>query len=212
MVSRRINLVAVVGGWWQSDAPATPGGASLRLRHHLPAFLICLFMLGFSFSFTRNLPAQVEAEYNYTPGSVSGPLTPGDAERLRQVQRQLSIQDAIRWQNGLPPAALGLRPPDVPPVPPDYYYGYNPRWLYGWGAYTDSAPQPIGRRQVQTGPNRWESFPVYAAPPVPLKPAPSPPAVDDPPAVPPVSDPTPMPPAPEPLPPPLEKRRGPREF
>jgi len=35
-----------------------------------------------------------------------------------------------------------------------------------WGyPYYKTVPQPIGQRQIQTGPRRWESHPVYAAPP-----------------------------------------------
>ncbi len=34
-----------------------------------------------------------------------------------------------------------------------------------WGyPYYDAVPQPIGQRQVQTGPKQWESHPVYATP------------------------------------------------
>jgi hypothetical protein len=49
-----------------------------------------------------------------------------------------------------------------------------------WGyPFFDPIPQPIGQRQIQTGPNRWESHPVYAAPAGPLPIAP-PPAADRP--------------------------------
>jgi hypothetical protein len=35
-----------------------------------------------------------------------------------------------------------------------------------WGyPYYKTVPQPIGQRQIQTGPRRWESHPVYAVPP-----------------------------------------------
>ncbi|MCA9209036.1 MAG: hypothetical protein KDA55_11795 [Planctomycetales bacterium] len=34
-----------------------------------------------------------------------------------------------------------------------------------WGyPYVRTVPQPIGRRQVQTGPDTWESYPIYAEP------------------------------------------------
>jgi len=45
-----------------------------------------------------------------------------------------------------------------------------------WGfPYYRATPQPLGQRQTQTGPNRWESHPVWpespaAAPAVPLRP------------------------------------------
>ena len=42
-----------------------------------------------------------------------------------------------------------------------YGWPYGVGRIYGYGYY-DAVRQPIGRREVQTGPNRWESFPVYA--------------------------------------------------
>jgi hypothetical protein len=71
--------------------------------------------------------------------------------------------------------------------------------LFAWSDPPPPLRQPIGQRQVQTGPRRWESFPIYA---------------DD------VEAPAPPPPAPRPAPPievvpeePVVKpRRGPREF
>lgn len=61
------------------------------------------------------------------------------------------------------------------PLPLDAAYGVVPRapgpgvfepWPYVpgdiWGYRAPvSTPQPIGQQQVQTGPNRWESFPIY---------------------------------------------------
>jgi hypothetical protein len=98
----------------------------------------------------------------------------GDARRRWEVGRQMAlIQDQRRW-NGLAPT--------VPLVPtgPDRvtFYAYGNRWDlprcrpvfepwpyvpgYIWGyQFDDPAPQPVDRRQVQTGPNRWVSYPVY---------------------------------------------------
>ena len=105
-------------------------------------------------------------------------------------------------------------------------YGYSPQnylgatYAFGPGtyipypslfAYSYVPPpirQPIGMRQVQTGPRRWESHPVYAddAPP------PTPPAVAPRRAEPaPEAEPPPAP-APEPAPEREKPRRGPREF
>jgi hypothetical protein len=41
---------------------------------------------------------------------------------------------------------------------------YVPGDIYGYPAYYPPARQPIGQTQVQTGPNRWESHPVYNPP------------------------------------------------
>lgn len=51
---------------------------------------------------------------------------------------------------------------------------YVPGDIYGYQWY-DPVPQSIGQRQIQTGPNRWESHPVYAdSPPVDAPPAAAP--------------------------------------
>jgi len=36
--------------------------------------------------------------------------------------------------------------------------------VWGYPAYYQPARQPIGQQQTQTGPNRWESHPVYDPP------------------------------------------------
>lgn len=41
---------------------------------------------------------------------------------------------------------------------------YMPGWIYGYPAYYLPARQPIGQQQSQTGPNRWESHPIYDPP------------------------------------------------
>jgi len=68
-----------------------------------------------------------------------------------------------------------------------YGYGVNPVWsgwrqgatgplsvfepwpyvagdIWGYRAYYQPARQPIGQQQTQTGPNRWESHPIYDPP------------------------------------------------
>ena len=68
-----------------------------------------------------------------------------------------------------------------------YGYGVNPAWsgwrqgatgplsvfepwpyvagdIWGYRAYYQPARQPIGQVQTQTGPNRWESHPIYNPP------------------------------------------------
>jgi hypothetical protein len=82
--------------------------------------------------------------------------------------------------------------------------------LFAYSYVSPPIRQPIGQRQVQTGPRRWESYPIYGDEPE-FAPAASAPAA------PPVatrSVETPAPPrAVEPPPAPMEfKRRGPREF
>jgi len=66
--------------------------------------------------------------------------------------------------------------------------------------YYHPVPQPIGQRHVQTGPNRWESHPVYAPEDRPAPPRE--PAVEAPPA----------PAIPPPPPDPKPVVSGPREF
>ena len=61
------------------------------------------------------------------------------------------------WGRGLTPLFGGAYSRDIfspwPFVPGD---------IYGYQTYR-TVPQSIGQVQVQTGPNRWESHPVYAA-------------------------------------------------
>lgn len=113
---------------------------------------------------------------------------------------------------------------------------YVPGDIWGYQYYTPTR-QPIGQRQVQTGPNRWESHPVYDPPLTPYQPLPT---VDSPlldrtpfaspaaetratspakttttsPVPPATADPelAPPPPAPGIGPPTGSKPRGPREF
>jgi hypothetical protein len=110
---------------------------------------------------------------------------------------------------------------------------YLPGDIYGYGAYYAPARQPIGQQQLQTGPNRWESHPVYDPPLTnyqPLPPVDSPlldrtpystlptataPANGVPPEPPRPTNPTvtdAVPPPPPPALPPAAPRRGPREY
>lgn len=106
----------------------------------------------------------------------------GEARRQAQINRQLSTIDALEARRALPPIGIGGYAPSV-----DYlyiegrrglfgryrervYYGTDPfgPWPYapaGVGAYVSPrVPQSIGQRQIQTGPNRWESHPIYEEP------------------------------------------------
>jgi hypothetical protein len=109
---------------------------------------------------------------------------------------------------------------------------YVPGNIYGYPAYYQPARQPIGQQQLQTGPNSWESHPVYDPPLTmyqPLPPVNSPrldrtpyaeqkepplPGETIPPEPPPAASPTtpePTPPGPASSWPPSAPRRGPRE-
>ena len=151
-----------------------------------------------------------------------------EAERQRQIGRQLNTIDQMKWYSGISPryddyTVYYRSPPSL-----NYAYATGQRGIFGvsprvrgvwpydifkpwpyipgdiWGyQWNDSVRQPIGQRQVQTGPNRWESHPVYATPPIPFAPLASR-----------VAEPPPRP-APAPAPAPAERRRpssGPREF
>ncbi len=71
----------------------------------------------------------------------------GEFQRVQTINRMLLRIEQIRaTRPGYPSFLWGY---------PDFYY----------------APQSIGQRQVQTGPNRWESFPLYQEP-IPFPPPP----------------------------------------
>jgi hypothetical protein len=106
--------------------------------------------------------------------------------RLGQVNRHLWLLDQMRWWSAFPRGAGYFFPP-APGLDAVYAYGTAGRgwrgsvfepWpivpgdLYGYRLY-EGVPQSIGQRHIQTGPNRWESHPVYpedlvARPPAPV--------------------------------------------
>ena len=93
------------------------------------------------------------------------------AEERRQAgtSQQLFLNDQLKYWSGIPTSRgetiyYGYASPTAfpaigfsTPVFPAYIYGYP---------YYPFLPfrQPIGQQQVQTGPNRWESHPVYYPP------------------------------------------------
>ncbi len=109
------------------------------------------------------------------PQAQLAPTNVAEAERLAEVQRQIELNEWMRWRNGFPSAILPepswrsrfvpgprLEPIELTPwLGPRYYWRFRP---------TPGVRQSVGQVQVQTGPNRWESFPVYA--PLPFEAAP----------------------------------------
>ena len=101
-----------------------------------------------------------------------------DAFRLAEEQRQtlasyqLTLNDHLKFWSGLPTSRgetiyYGYASPA--------YAGYAPGSLLIYPLYPTYYPQarqPIGQRQQQTGPNRWESHPVYYPPLTPYRPLP----------------------------------------
>jgi hypothetical protein len=96
-----------------------------------------------------------------------------EALRLRDVNRHLWLLDQMRWQAAWPYGPWYFRSP-APGLDEVYAHGAPGRvpgrvfepWpvvpgdLYGYRLF-NAVPQSIGQRHVQTGPNRWESHPVY---------------------------------------------------
>ncbi len=98
-------------------------------------------------------------------------------QQQQEVRRRANIQHQINLRNYLrsyrwdgfrasqyafpPPPPAGFRPvfETWPVVPGDL-------WGFGW---YESEPQPVRQQQIQTGPNRWESFPVYRYPQLPSR-------------------------------------------
>lgn len=116
----------------------------------------------------------------------------GEAARQAAVRRQVELNDVLRWRSGFPPANGAYYYPTIPLLSEPLPKGWL--WLRPW-RNDFAARQPVGRMQVQTGPDRWESHPVYAAPPLP-------------PVAPPETAPMPTPEEVEVVPPPT----GPQEF
>jgi len=101
-----------------------------------------------------------------------------EARRIDNVSRQIAAVEQMKraaGANAYPARAVYYDAPVV--LANGTLASYRPVWGY----YRPRAvEQPIGQREVQTGPNRWESFPIYASD---LVPPPFPgPAVGDAPA------------------------------
>ena len=86
-----------------------------------------------------------------------------DARRIDAINRQLGWNELLRWRAATAESGTLYYSPHVP-------YRWEPAWgnwpyavgrIDGYGFY-DAVRQPIGRQEMQTGPNRWESFPIYA--------------------------------------------------
>lgn len=130
--------------------------------------------------------AQSPAEF----GNVERPRTYDslqagqDAYRLAEERRrnniaaQSNLVETLRYSAAYRPvygeATVYWRSPYVTPwgYAPGYYSSYSPVIGYVRDPNIPFPRQPIGQRQLQTGPNRWESHPVYAEDPPPLDPLP----------------------------------------
>jgi hypothetical protein len=144
-------------------------------------FCIGLVLVGFSVA---------ESAWAQVPRPYDGIQAGLDAYRLAEEQRQaavanqLATTDLMRAWSGLPPSRgqvmlYGYPAVAYPPANLDYAYAYGRPWyaprtvfepwpvipgdIYGF-TYIPTVRQPIGRWEGQTGPNRWESHPVYEAP------------------------------------------------
>jgi hypothetical protein len=104
-------------------------------------------------------------------------LSLAELERQAAVRRQVQLNDAMRWRAGLPPANGVFYYPL--PGNLESIYAYGPSHFFGpsvftpwpyvpgdiWGfQHVPPSRQSIGQVQMQTGPNRWESRPVFATP------------------------------------------------
>ena len=116
-----------------------------------------------------------------------------EEQRQHALANQLAVNEQVRAWSGIPCAGgttvLYGYPLAGPIADLDYAYAYGPRFrrfgplvppgaaaltvfepwayvpgdIYGY-SYIPPVRQPIGQWQGQTGPNRWESHPVYAQP------------------------------------------------
>jgi hypothetical protein len=122
-------------------------------------------------------PAELHALDGFQIGQEA--YAAAEADRQAAVQRQVQLNDALRWRAGVPPANGVFYYPFLPSLDPFFAPGpFFPGEMWGY-RYIPPSRQPIGRVEIQTGPNRWESRPLYATPaPVVSPPLPGPPPVD----------------------------------
>jgi len=139
------------------------------------------------------------------------------AEEKRQgaASQQLFLNDQLKYWSGIPTSRgetiyYGYASPAAFPA-----YGFGapvmPGYIYGY-PYYPFVPfrQSIGQQQVQTGPNRWESHPIYDPPLTEYRPTPpvDSPLLDRTPYATPQAAAAEQPPPPVPSPPSPPPRRG----
>lgn len=108
-----------------------------------------------------------------------------EAQRQASIDRQIATNQQLQWYRGAPNAFAGQYVYRDPPSL-SFAYATGRRGIFGgfrqrqvvvtgdiftpwpyipgdiWGTYDSGyVRQSIGRREVQTGPNRWESHPIY---------------------------------------------------
>jgi hypothetical protein len=123
--------------------------------------------------------AAQEARYDGTQAGLDA-YRLGEEQRRAKVGMQLDVNDQVKAWAGLPTSRgetiyYGLGGGYAPGYGSGPLFGpwpYLPGDIYGY-RYFPPTRQPIGQQQIQTGPNRWESRPVYATPITPYRPLPS---------------------------------------
>jgi hypothetical protein len=156
---------------------------SYRLAILVPMMFVAML------TFANRLPAQAPppSSGGYDP-IQAGRDAHAYHERLRlqEVNRHLWLLDQVKWYSAWPRSGGYFSSP-APGLDEVYAYGtsgrtwhsrsgyafgprrifepwpYVPGDIWGYRVYS-GVPQSIGQQQIQTGPNRWESHPVYAAP------------------------------------------------
>ncbi len=120
------------------------------------------------FPFLLCLAAAAKTQSGEPPAIRVGTPTLGSegiaaSERLDAVRRQIQWNDIMRHRAGFPPAngAFFAFPAPYADLSSGWSSsGHFPRIDRG----APVSRQPIGRVELQTGPNRWISFPVFAEP------------------------------------------------
>lgn len=95
-----------------------------------------------------------------------------ESRRLDALNRQIGWNETLKQRAAYGRATTTYFSPYAPAGPlVDPWWSGGAAIPLGYGTpffpptgvgYFETVPQPIGRREIQTGPNRWESFPVYA--------------------------------------------------
>lgn len=154
------------------------------LATSVPLFAV---MVGTSAGFGEDgVPIPADTLIPPTDALTAGQQAHQEHELRRQaaVARQIGLNDEFRRLSVLPPVGYGYIPYRHAPSldylyanpanqslwPHSRYYSgpllFEP-WPYVQGDIWSYRPpsyvrQPIGQQQIQTGPNRWESYPIYA--------------------------------------------------
>lgn len=163
--------VVLAGAVWTGTAAAQTARPYDGIDAGLDAYNRAEEQRRFTIGQQRELNEELRARSYLPPGPV---IYYGPTVGYAYSRRSLGYSRRLPYGYGRYEERVVARPIVPAVVWPNRYYGIN-SYTY---PFKLPVRQPIGQQQTQTGPNRWESHPVYAEP-LPSYPV-TPPVANDP--------------------------------